>query len=271
MVYAKTRMPLPRPVHKPSPATVEDVAKGSTPSESSLSGSRSWLEHFTGWARWCVELFTGWILRPRRLEPFGLRLVLISDTHGRHRDLKIPDGDLLIHAGDFTRSGLLEDAEDFNAWLKEQPHSQKIVINGNHECNADWKIRATDVLSNATLLRHEAITVPAKMPKRKVQIHGTDFFWPMSSANPYYDAISEADVLLCHGPVKGYADGGKGCTSLLKLVQRLRPRLVVSGHIHFAHAVEEGRGRLAGTTFVNAANARGSHTDMGWEPVVVDI
>ena len=58
---------------------------------------------------------------------------------------------------------------------------------------------------------------------------------------------------------------------LLRLVQRIRPRLVVSGHIHFAHAVVEGWGELAGTTFVNAANARDSHTKMGWEPVVHHI
>lgn len=71
------------------------------------------------------------------LPPLGLRVVLISDTHGCHRQLTIPDGDVLIHGGDFTRSGLLEDAEDFNKWLGElggtHQFQHKIVINGNHE------------------------------------------------------------------------------------------------------------------------------------------
>ena len=31
-----------------------------------------------------------------------MRIVLISDTHGLHRQLDVPAGDLLIHAGDFT-------------------------------------------------------------------------------------------------------------------------------------------------------------------------
>jgi predicted phosphodiesterase len=31
-----------------------------------------------------------------------MRIVLISDTHGLHRQLEVPPGDLLIHAGDFT-------------------------------------------------------------------------------------------------------------------------------------------------------------------------
>ena len=50
-----------------------------------------------------------------------LRLVLISDTHGCHRKITIPPGDVLIHAGDFTKYGRLEDATDFNAWCVELP------------------------------------------------------------------------------------------------------------------------------------------------------
>ena len=35
---------------------------------------------------------------PRRT----VRIVCISDTHELHRELSVPDGDLLIHSGDFT-------------------------------------------------------------------------------------------------------------------------------------------------------------------------
>ena len=69
----------------------------------------------------------------------GLSVVMISDTHGRHRDVAVPTADILIHAGDFTHFGKRQDAEDFNAWLTELPHQHKIVVNGNHEHNADWK------------------------------------------------------------------------------------------------------------------------------------
>lgn len=202
----------------------------------------------------------------------GLRLVLISDTHGQHRRLKIPEGDVLIHGGDFTRMGAEEDLTDFNAWLGEQPHRHKIVVNGNHECNAPWKNRARAMLSNATLLKDSAVTLEG--PGGRLRVYGTDFAWPMKSYNPSYEAIEPADVLICHGPVLGYADGGKGCAELLRLVRRLRPgglRLVVSGHIHAAHARVEGAGALRGTTFVNAANASRAHTHMGWAPEVVDL
>ena len=34
-----------------------------------------------------------------------LRIVCISDTHGKHRNLVVPDGDVLVHAGDITSKG----------------------------------------------------------------------------------------------------------------------------------------------------------------------
>jgi len=211
-----------------------------------------------------------WQLLGRAPSPqrFGLRVVMISDTHGCHRKLTVPAGDVLIHGGDWTNMGHEADATDFNAWLGELPHKHKIVVNGNHEVNAAWKARAGSLLSNATFLRDSAVT----LPDNGLHVHGTDFMWPMKSCNPTYDAVAgRVDVLVCHSPVAGYADGGKGCPELLRLARRLRPRLVVSGHIHASHATAEGNYGLRGTTFVNAANAHRSHHDMGWQPVVVDI
>jgi len=35
-----------------------------------------------------------------------MRVVCVSDTHSMHRTLgTIPDGDVLVHAGDFTQTG----------------------------------------------------------------------------------------------------------------------------------------------------------------------
>ena len=56
----------------------------------------------------------------------GLRVVCISDTHELHRELQVPSGDLLIHAGDFTFFGRGTRAIiDFNDWLGNQPHPHK--------------------------------------------------------------------------------------------------------------------------------------------------
>ena len=80
--------------------------------------------------------------RKKRLEAkLGIRIVCISYTHGDHRKLSesLPSGDILIHAGDFTRFGRLDDARDFNEWLSEMKNrgsfQHVLVTNGNHENN----------------------------------------------------------------------------------------------------------------------------------------
>ena len=52
-----------------------------------------------------------------------VRIVFISDTHSQHRGLwELPGGDVLIHAGDFTRYGLVSEVLQFNEWLATLPH-----------------------------------------------------------------------------------------------------------------------------------------------------
>ena len=46
-----------------------------------------------------------------------LTLVCVSDTHGRQAETVIPDGDVLVHAGDNTLHGELGDVEEFDRWL----------------------------------------------------------------------------------------------------------------------------------------------------------
>jgi len=57
-----------------------------------------------------------------------MRVVLISDTHGAHRRVTLPPGDILIHAGDMTNVGELAQFCDFNEWVGEQPFKHKNVL-----------------------------------------------------------------------------------------------------------------------------------------------
>jgi Icc-related predicted phosphoesterase len=68
-----------------------------------------------------------------------VRLVCISDTHGKEssQDLQIPNGDVLIHVGDFTRIGRLPELQSFRSFIDNQPHHHKVVISGNHEITLD--------------------------------------------------------------------------------------------------------------------------------------
>ena len=72
------------------------------------------------------------------------RIVHISDTHGIHNDLlnkgpKIPDGDILIHSGDFSeykvsrKQGLVEYLLPLEEFFQALPHKYKIYLPGNHD------------------------------------------------------------------------------------------------------------------------------------------
>src|SRR3989304_7626779 len=66
------------------------------------------------------------------------KIFAISDTHGFHRHVIIPDKiDCLIYAGDSTNSMSLhqnlEEFEDFFNWITELNISKKILIAGNHD------------------------------------------------------------------------------------------------------------------------------------------
>jgi len=63
-----------------------------------------------------------------------LKVVLLSDTHGHHRELTdVPNGDVLIFAGDITYFGRQDQVIDFNNWLGDLPHRHKFVVAGNHD------------------------------------------------------------------------------------------------------------------------------------------
>ncbi len=65
------------------------------------------------------------------------RIVCISDTHGKHRSIPIPACDLLIHGGDFTKSGevsIIKDLDSFFLELQEKKLVKEVVcIAGNHD------------------------------------------------------------------------------------------------------------------------------------------
>jgi predicted phosphohydrolase len=59
----------------------------------------------------------------------------------------IPHGDVLIHAGDFSRSGMLPDLRHFRAFVDQLPHIQKILVAGNHELTLHSELYATNAKS----------------------------------------------------------------------------------------------------------------------------
>ncbi|KAG5980069.1 hypothetical protein E4U55_004431 [Claviceps digitariae] len=63
------------------------------------------------------------------------RIVCISDTH--NCTVKLPEGDVLIHAGDLTNQGSFSEISRAVKWLEEADFQAKIVIAGNHDITLD--------------------------------------------------------------------------------------------------------------------------------------
>ncbi|KAI0152254.1 hypothetical protein F4776DRAFT_19995 [Hypoxylon sp. NC0597] len=75
------------------------------------------------------------LVPPSEPPPNAVSVVCISDTH--NSQCSLPDGDILIHAGDLTQSGSFEELQATISWLQNHPHCIKVVIAGNHDLLLD--------------------------------------------------------------------------------------------------------------------------------------
>jgi Icc-related predicted phosphoesterase len=206
-----------------------------------------------------------------------MRIVCVSDTHGFHRLLDVPDAEIFIHAGDFsTPRATAEELDDFNTWLASLPHKHKIVVAGNHDKLFETQPKlARSRLSAAVYLEQSAVTLDGihfwGCPVTPVLPHMA-FAVARGSAGKYWDKMpAETDVLITHGPPFGILDKEDicsehmGCMQLNKAVQRVRPRLHIFGHIHGGRGREEGPND---TRFVNCATLNGKRLH---PPILVEI
>lgn len=205
-----------------------------------------------------------------------MKIVCLADNHLNMR-LAIPPGDLLIHAGDFLHHGTFEETLEAAAWFKSLPHRWKVFIGGNHD-GAFQKdrefIEAAFAGPGVTYLQDEAVTIEG------LRLYGSPWhpWWPGCGAfwlqrglplKEKWDQIPEGlDILITHGPPAGIMDVTEGehvgCEDLLQVVQRVKPRVHLFGHIH------PGRGVLNGgpTTFINASI--GNDSGDGFRAFVID-
>ena len=190
-----------------------------------------------------------------------LSLVILSDTHGFHEQLQIPDGDVLIHAGDFTLHGALEEVSAFNDFLADLPHRHKLVIGGNHDFCCEQQPDATrTALAAAHYLLDESVTIEGwRFYGSPWQPWFMDMAFNVAAeedrARAWEQIPADTDVLITHTPPHGILDltslGERvGCRPLRQALEHLRPRLHVFGHIH----EDYGREERAGTVYVNGCN-----------------
>lgn len=198
-----------------------------------------------------------------------MKFVCISDTHCKHDHIEVPEGDVLIHAGDSTGRGSFDDLKNFGEFLSRMSHRYKVVISGNHDfCFQTDRSASKAVLGEAIYLQDSGIEIEG------LKIYGSPwqpwfFDWAFNlqrgpEIKKVWDKIPEnTDILITHGPPMGILDktrGGDhaGCEELLKAIKRINPSYHIFGHIHEGYGVYE-RGA---TTFINASTC-----DVGYQPI----
>ena len=207
-----------------------------------------------------------------------MRIVAISDTHGLHTKLTLPDGDILLHTGDVSSQGKEFEIILFLNWFAEQPHKHKIFIAGNHDFYFE-RTPTSDVHKvipeNVIYLNDSGVTIEG------IHIWGSPiqpwfYDWAFNrhrgaEIRKHWDLIPQnTDILMTHGPAFGILDrttnGEKvGCVDLLAAIERVQPRLFVCGHIHEAQGVHS----TEKTTFINASVVNFNY-QVAHKPVVFD-
>lgn len=205
--------------------------------------------------------------------------VAIADTHGLHHQLTLPEGDLIIHAGDVSKRGEVHEIKDFLNWFQSLDYRYKIFIAGNHDFFFERSSKAEiDALIPAGViyLCDSGITVEG------IRIWGspvtpTFFNWAFNrdrgaDISRHWDLIPhDTDLLITHGPVAGILDKtirGEhvGCEDLLKKVQEIKPAYYIGGHIHEAYGQVEANG----TTYLNASVLDHKYR-LNHQPLVFDL
>lgn len=220
------------------------------------------------------------------------KIVVISDTHGKHAKLKIPRSDILIHAGDFTCRGEYFEVLGFLEWFKDQPAEHKVYIAGNHELSLDPitrnRMNSGHTLPGMYINQGCNYLQNSQTIINGIKIYGTPYTprfydWAFNGDDTdvgepslrdiYSNIPHDTDILICHGPPFGMMDscerdGRVGSKELLTAIEE-RPnlKLVCTGHIHECGGQTQ---QLGNTLIVNAASLGADYRTLN-KMIVLDI
>jgi Icc-related predicted phosphoesterase len=207
-----------------------------------------------------------------------MQITAISDTHNKHRYIDtraFDDTDILIHAGDFTGAGTLNQAVDFLQWFNDIDVPHKVLIAGNHD-------HASTIYTFSDILLKHAPTV-TYLCNSSTTINGLNI-WGSPYSNEFgtwswmlpekeladiWDTIPQnTNIVVTHGPSYGYNDkvnnnfyerdphvGSPSLTKELASLPKLKAH--ICGHIH------EG----FGTTIGEYVSVNASILDESYVPI----
>jgi Icc-related predicted phosphoesterase len=220
-----------------------------------------------------------------------MRLVSISDTHCNLSEVKLPEGDILIHSGDLTFSGSVKETEKelFELGKYRAKFKAIILVEGNHDFLGERNEKIMGQLcedNGITLLRDSSAVVEG------IKVYGSPYqpefgrwAWNLprgKALKDKWDLIPEdVQLLITHSPPKSILDGvarfnrriGEyelehvGCVDLYNRVKELKS---LRGHF-FGH-IHSGRGmvKIGKINFVNSSICTERYKPTN-EPIVIDI
>lgn len=185
-----------------------------------------------------------------------MRVVALSDQHGHLP--KVPACDLLVVAGDICpdRFGpflAIHRPETQRAWfdatarpwLAAAPAPHKILTWGNHDwCGQACSFRR-DSPENAsagavqiivdeltTILCDDTVVSIWATPWSNTFLNWAFMKSPAALEAVYAAIPADIDILVSHQPPYGCGDLGLGSVELRAAIRRVKPKLVICGHIH---------------------------------------
>ena len=192
-----------------------------------------------------------------------MKIVALSDTHNQLSKVVVPDGDVLVHCGDFGAAGNMAEWKQFINEFSKFPHPHKIATFGNHDVRSvNWLslVKEEGKAAGIEFLVDESIVIDG------VKFYGSPWvprygcwFWMLSRGEEIgrkWNRIPmDVDVLITHGPPHGKLDMSPydkipaGCEELMKRVEDVKPKIHLFGHIH------DGYGTISNenTKFYNVA------------------
>jgi Icc-related predicted phosphoesterase len=211
------------------------------------------------------------------------KIVMVSDTHNKHNQIVLPEGDILVHSGDFSGQGKQSEVKNFFKWLTKQSEifEHIIFIAGNHELSFEDKASWVDELieglpKNVHYLEDSEVVIDGmKFYGSPWQPEFYNWAFNLKRGLPLAEKWGlipeDVDFLITHGPPKYMCDympwdlTNIGCNDLLERVMFVRPKLHVFGHIHVGYSYKEYEGIL----FINASTCNEAYEPVN-KPIVVE-
>lgn len=204
-----------------------------------------------------------------------MKVVCISDTHDVHYP-ELPEGDMLIHAGDVSLNGSPQEITRFLDWFEKQPHRHKIFVGGNHDRSLEQYGWGFFERKGITYLENSSTKIEGfkifGSPASRTFGHICAFMREEEALRRLWLGLDGThDIVITHSPAKWFRDSEAdgvplGSESLAEFLRYANPLLHVCGHIHGGYGQTEHKG----TQYVNA-----SHLDVTYRkfnaPIVVDL